>query len=67
MFNSWIEFNGLFNKNKDEKNECNSCGMEDYDLLCKENDEDTDELIAIFVCKGCGIQRKMPYREMETK
>lgn len=67
MFNSWKEFEVLFNKNEDVKNECDSCGMEDYDLLCKEKDEADDALMAIFVCKSCGIQKKMPYRELETE
>lgn len=66
MFENWKEFKKIFNKEDDATNACESCGMEDFDLLCKEKDVD-ESLSAIFICKNCGIQKKMDYRELEIK
>ncbi|QHJ71073.1 hypothetical protein [Planococcus halotolerans] len=64
MFENWREFKTAFNKGDDAENACASCGLEDFDLLCKEKD-DEGLLSAIFICKNCGIQKKMDYREIE--
>lgn len=64
MFESWKEFKAMFNRGDNVTNDCESCGMEDFDLLCKEKDED-ETLSAIFICKNCGRQKKMEYGELE--
>lgn len=64
MFESWREFKTAFIKGDNTENACASCGMEDFDLLCKEKG-DKDFLSAIFICKKCGIQKKVTYRELE--
>lgn len=65
VFENWREFKVAFNKGNNAENACASCGMEDFDLLCKEKDED-DLLSAVFICKNCGIQKKLAYSELEV-
>lgn len=65
MFETWKEFMVIFNKNGQDDSSCESCGAEDFDLLCKEKDDVEDSLSAIFICKNCGVQKKMAYKEPE--
>lgn len=64
MFENWKEFKMLFNNDDSAAIVCESCGMEDFDLLCKEKDED-ESLAAIFICKNCGIQKKVKYGDLK--
>lgn len=65
MFETWKEFLDTFNKDNHEKDCCDSCGTKEFDLLCKEKDDEEGALSAIFICKSCGIQKKVGYRELE--
>ncbi|PKH09938.1 hypothetical protein [Planomicrobium sp. MB-3u-38] len=65
MFGSWKEFKLLNNQGDNASDACISCGEEDFDLLCKEKGDD-ETLLAIFICKNCGMQKKMEYGELEV-
>lgn len=67
MFETWKEFILNFNRNGQEDSSCESCRAEDFDLLCKEKDEGDDSSAAIFICKNCGVQKKVTYTDSETR
>jgi len=65
MFETWGDFKGIFNRHSRDDNSCEGCGTEDFDLLCKEKEEDGNSMTAIFICKNCGKQKKLAYEEAE--
>ena len=66
MFETWKEYLAAFNGDGHETDCCDSCGMKEFDLLCKEKDDEDGSLSALFICKSCGIQKKVEYSELET-
>lgn len=65
MFETWVDFKGIFKRDSEDDNVCEGCGTEDFDLLCKEKEEDGISMAAIFICKNCGKQKKLAYEETE--
>jgi hypothetical protein len=63
MFESWKEFKSLFRQEETASDNCRACGKENFDLLCKEEDENGC-LTAIFICKDCAVQKKVEYGEL---
>ncbi|WP_033544062.1 hypothetical protein [Planococcus sp. CAU13] len=65
MFETWLDFKGIFGRNDRDDNSCDGCGTEDFDLLCKEKEDDGQSKAAIFICKNCGQQKRIAYSEIE--
>lgn len=58
MFENWKEFKGIFNKDDNATNVCESCGMEDFDLLCTEKEDEEDSLSAVLSVKTVAYKKR---------